>query len=299
MNWVNFIIVCMLCILLPTAILLYLQAFNKECIKCRRKRDADKLASSIQYKEQNYEQQCQQLQDTVNAEDTMKELSKNEITFLANKQTIELTNIISNIVAKEFNSSIQDYGNHVEEFVQESVDEETEQQASNVPVQRETSTSINDVDLNQYHAYNNEYNEPTYKKPSPVVSVGYIQYDRTESMSTTVNSTVHEVVQDSTNKNTQGCSTDIDNDIDLKEKLRIERNREYLRPNRNLTPEYRYNYYINQLANKHGQYIEFKLKLNRTIRLAKEVGLTDEIIDDLLVNGNRDKYLLTGVNKYE
>ena len=38
---------------------------------------------------------------------------------------------------------------------------------------------------------------------------------------------------------------------------------------------------------------------SRTIRLAKEVGLTDEIIDDLLVNGDRDKYLLTGVNKYE
>lgn len=202
MNWVNFIIVCMLCIILPTAILLYLQAFNKECIKYRRKRDADKLAGSIQYKEQNYEQQCQQLQDTVNAEDTMKELSKNEITFLVNKQTIELTNIISNIVAKEFNSSVQDYGNHVEEFVQESVDEETEQQASNVPVQHETNTSINDVDLNQYHAYNNEYNEPTYKKPSPVVSVGYIQYDHTESMSTTVNSTVREVVQGSTNKKT-------------------------------------------------------------------------------------------------
>lgn len=86
---------------------------------------------------------------------------------------------------------------------------------------------------------------------------------------------------------------------DLKEKLRIEHNRQYLLPNRKLTPEYRYNYYINQLANKHGQYIEFKLKLNRTIRLAKEVGLTDEIIDDLLVNGDRDKYLLTGVNKYE
>ena len=202
MNWVNFIIVCMLCIILPTAILLYLQAFNKECIKYRRKRDADKLAGSIQYKEQNYEQQCQQLQDTVNAEDTMKELSKNEITFLVNKQTIELTNIISNIVAKEFNSSVQDYGNHVEEFVQESVDEETEQQASNVPVQHETNTSINDVDLNKYHAYNNEYNEPTYKKPSPVVSVGYIQYDHTESMSTTVNSTVREVVQGSTNKKT-------------------------------------------------------------------------------------------------
>lgn len=161
---------------------------------------------------------------------------------------------------------------------------------SNVPVQHETDTSINDVDLNQYHTYNNEYNEPTYRKPSPVVSVGYVQCNHTESMPIDANSTVHEV--------TQGL-TDTDNDVDLKEKLRIERNRQYLLPNRKLTPEYRYNYYINQLANKHGQYIEFKLKLNRTIRLAKEVGLTDEIIDDLLVNGDRDKYLLTGVNKYE
>lgn len=70
------------------------------------------------------EQQYQQLQDTVPVEDTIQELSKNVISFLANKQTIELINIISNIVAKEFNSSAQDYGNPVEEFVQESVDEE-------------------------------------------------------------------------------------------------------------------------------------------------------------------------------
>ena len=173
------------------------------------------------------------------------------------------------------------------------ITEETVQQES-VDVckeQQEVNDNVSNVDLNQYHTYNNEYNEPTYKKPSPVMSVGYVQYNHSESIHTNVNSTVHEV--------TQGFSTDTDDGVDLKEKLRIERNRQYLLPNRKLTPEYRYNYYINQLANKHGQYIEFKLKLNRTIRLAKEVGLTDEIIDDLLVNGDRDKYLLTGVNKYE
>lgn len=251
--------------------------------KCKSKSSAGSIKCCITEETVQQEQQYQQLQDTVPVEYTIQELSKNETTFLANKQTVELTNIISNIAAKESNSSVQDYGNPVKEFVQESVDVCKEQQ--------EVNDNVSNVDLNQYHTYNNEYNEPTYKKPSPVMSVGYVQYNHSESIHTNVNSTVHEV--------TQGFSTDTDDGVDLKEKLRIERNRQYLLPNRKLTPEYRYNYYINQLANKHGQYIEFKLKLNRTIRLAKEVGLTDEIIDDLLVNGDRDKYLLTGVNKYE
>lgn len=283
-----------LCFIVPPVTLLlgilylYLDKRKDKC-KSRSSVDSVKYCATEETVQQEWNK-YQQLQDTVTVEDTIQELSKNEITFLANRQTIELANIISNIVAKESNSSVQDYGNPVEEFVQESADVCKEQQVSNMPVQQKVSDNVSNVDLNQYHTYNNEYNEPTYKKPSPVISVGHVQCDDTESMPNTANSMVHEVVQG---------SADTGNDIDLKEKLRIERNRQYLLPNRKLTPEYRYNYYINQLANKHGQYIEFKLKLNRTIRLAKEVGLTDEIIDDLLVNGDRDKYLLTGVNKYE
>lgn len=283
MDWfIIFILICIPWFMLLALVCRLPNSKTKQDVG-EHKSSIDSIKCCITEETVRQDQQYQQSYDTVPVEYTIQELSKNETTFLANKQTVELTNIISNIAAKESNSSVQDYGNPVKEFVQESVDVCKEQQ--------EVNDNVSNVDLNQYHTYNNEYNEPTYKKPSPVMSVGYVQYNHSESIHTNVNSTVHEV--------TQGFSTDTDDGVDLKEKLRIERNRQYLLPNRKLTPEYRYNYYINQLANKHGQYIEFKLKLNRTIRLAKEVGLTDEIIDDLLVNGDRDKYLLTGVNKYE
>lgn len=164
---------------------------------------------------------------------------KNDATFLANKQTIELTNIISNIVAKEFNSSVQDYGNPVEEFVQESVDICKEQQVSDMPVQQEVSDNVNNVDLNQYHAYNNEYNQSTYKKPSPIVSVGkdnacnigYTQRDNVDVAPGTANPVVHKIIQNQINKN-------------INEMLRLQRNRLYLAPTKKLTPEGRYNLYV-------------------------------------------------------
>lgn len=154
-----------------------------------------------------------------------------------------------------------------EEFVQESVDEDIQQQEFNVPVQHETDASINDVDLNQYHAYNNEYNEPTYKKPSPIVSVDKddacnvesTQRDTLNTSPGTVNPVINKIIQDQINKN-------------INETLRLCRNRSYLAPARKLTPEGRYNLYVEQLARKHDQYIDFKLRLNRTINLQRMLG---------------------------
>ena len=85
----------------------------------------------------------------------------------------------------------------------------------------------------------------------------------------------------------------------INETLRLCRNRSYLAPARKLTPEGKYNLYVEQLARKHDQYIDFKLRLNRTIKLAKDAGLTEEVIDNILNTGDKDKYLITGVNKYE
>lgn len=287
-----------LCFIVPPVVLLlgilYLY-LDKRKDKYKSKSSVDSVKRCVT--EETVQQECskyQQLQDTVPVEDTIQELSKNETTFLANKQTIELTNIISNIASKEFNSDIQDYNNPVEEFVQESVDEDIQQQEFNVPVQHETDTSINDVDLNQYHAYNNEYNEPTYKKPSPIVSVDKddacnvesTQRDTFNTSPGTVNPVINKIIQDQINKN-------------INETLRLCRNRSYLAPARKLTPEGRYNLYVEQLARKHDQYIDFKLRLNRTIKLAKDAGLTEEVIDDILNTGDKDKYLITGVNKYE
>ena len=115
-----------LCFIVPPVVLLlgilYLY-LDKRKYKCKSKSSVDsvKCCATEETVQQEVEQ-YQQLQDTITVEDTIQELSKNEITFLANRQTIELTNIISSIVAKESNSSVQDYGNPVEEFVQESAD---------------------------------------------------------------------------------------------------------------------------------------------------------------------------------
>lgn len=295
-----------LCFIVPPVVLLFGILYlylDKRKDKCKNKSSVDNIKCCVTEETvQQQTEQYQQLQDTVPVEDTIQELSKNEITFLANKQTIELTNIISNIVAKEFNSSVQDYNNSVKEFVQESVDKDIEQQVSNVPVQHETDN----IDLNQYHAYNNEYNQPTYKKPSPIVSVGKddacnvesTQRDIPNISTDTVNPVINKIIQDQINQSIQDCLAD-SLGMGIEEQLCRKRNRSYLAPTRKLTPEGRYNHYVEQLTKKHNEYIDFKLRLNRTIRLAKDAGLTEEVIDDILNTGDKDKYLITGVNKYE
>lgn len=294
MDWfIIFILICIPWLMLLALVCRLPNSKTKQDVG-EHKSSIDSIKCCITEETVRQDQQYQQSYDTIPVEDTIRELSKNETTFLANKQTIELTNIISNIVAKEFNSSVQDYGNPVEEFVQESVDICKEQQVSDMPVQQEVSDNVNNVDLNQYHAYNNEYNQPTYKKPSPIVSVGkdnacnigYTQRDNVDVAPGTANPVVHKIIQNQTNKN-------------INEMLRLQRNRLYLAPTKKLTPEGRYNLYVEQIARKHDQYIDFKLRLNRTIKLAKDAGLTEEIIDDILDTGDKDKYLITGVNKYE
>lgn len=339
MYWIKLILVCMLGLILPTAVLLYLQAFNKECIKYRQKRDIEKLVNQhqqrIEKQEQQYEQemaeireraeqkreqlrqeyqqkieQYQQSQDTAPAQDIIQELSKNEITFLANKWTVELFNMISNIVhgmniqLKEGSEDNAQGDSSIKESVQDNVSVYTQVQDNAIDEQFNVANETDNIDLSQYHTHNNEYNEPTYKKPSPIVNIGkdgtvtqrsISSFDAAPDVITPVLNKLRQeqVVYKPDNDLTDG---DID---DVEERLRLERNRSYLAPTKKLTPEGRYNHYVEILANKHDQYIEFKLKLDRTVRLAKDAGLTDEVIDDLLNTGNRDKYLIVGVNKYE
>lgn len=258
-------------------------------------------------------EQYQQSQDINSIEDAVPELSKNEITFLANKYTIELSNMITNIIHnvgiqsdKASDNNVQYDNNPVEEFVQDSIGEYVERQVPNVSVEPEVRDNVSNIDLNQYHAYNNEYNQPTYKKPSPVVSVGKDDIATVAQRSPSSFNAASDVAIPVLDKLRQEQSVHkLDNDLtdenidDMKERLRLARNRAYLAPNKKLTPEGRYNHYVDQLTKKHNEYIDFKLRLNRTIRLAKDAGLTEEIIDDILNTGDKDKYIITGVNKYE
>lgn len=263
----------------------------------RAERERELIRQKVSAKNEQY----QQSQDTAPVEDAVPELSKNEITFLANKYTIELSNMITNII---HNVGIQsDEGSY--NNVQDSSPDDNPVQ-DNVSVQSKVVNETDNIDLNQYHAYNNEYNQPTYKKPSPVVNVDKdgiaIVTQRSPSSFNAApdvaipvldklrqKQSVHKLDNDLTDENIDG----------MKERLRLARNRSYLAPTRKLTPEGRYNHYVDQLTKKHNEYIDFKLRLNRTIRLAKDAGLTEEVIDDILNTGDKDKYLITGVNKYE
>lgn len=262
---------------------------------------------------QEYQQkieQYQQSQDTAPAQDIIQELSKNEITFLANKWTVELFNMISNIVhgmniqLKEGSEDNAQGDSSIKESVQDNVSVYTQVQDNAIDEQFNVTNETDNIDLNQYHTYNNEYNRSVYKKPSPVVNTGKdgTVVQRYASSS----DTAPDIITPTLNKLRQEqvvCKPDndlTDGDVDdMEERLRLERNRSYLAPNKKLTVYGRYNHYVELLANKHNQYMEFTLKLNKTIRLAKDAGLTDEVIDDLLNTGNRDKYLIVGVDKYE
>ena len=255
-------------------------------------------------------EQYQQSQYTAPVEDTIQELSKNEIMFLANKQTAELLNMISNIVHSMDIQQKEESGSNVQTVVlnnsvQDYVSVHTGVQSDTRDEQPNVVSKANDIDLNQYHTYNNEYNKPTYKKPSPIVGIDkdsaynteYAQYEQIDTPPDIVSPVIDKTTQNNVNQNTHNL--DADSSIDTEERLRIKRNKSYLAHNKKLTICGRYNLYVNQLVNKHNQYIDLRVRINRTIRLAKDAGLTDEVIDDILNTGDGDKYLIRGVDEYE
>lgn len=273
---------------------------------------AEQERELIRQKYQQRMEQYQQSQDTAPVEDAVPELSKNEITFLANKYTIELSNMITNIIHNIDIQSDEESYNNVQDSspadnpVQDNVSVHTGAQSNVGDEQSKVVKETDNIDLNQYHTYNNEYNEPTYKKPSPVVNVDKDGISAVAQRFSSSFNAAPDVTIPVLDKLRQEQSVHkLDNDLtdenidDMKERLRLARNRAYLAPNKKLTPEGRYNHYVDQLTKKHNEYIDFKLRLNRTIRLAKDAGLTDEVIDDILNTGDKDKYLIAGVNKYE